>query len=216
MILEIDGVNFSYATRKLLSSIYLKCETGKITGILGRNGCGKSTLLRILFGTIPCESASIRIDGGYIPQPVFSSMKVSYLPQETFIPPHYRLDRILKLYEVKPDAIIISFPEIADCLTYQISELSGGLQRLFEVLLIVNSTAGICLLDEPFTGLAPALIERLCEFFIEHKKNKGIVITDHLYRQVMGVSDDLSVLSNGTIYPVKDRSTLVLYGYLPE
>jgi ATPase subunit of ABC transporter with duplicated ATPase domains len=47
-ILEADSVQLQFGERKILSDVYLKCETGKITGLLGRNGEGKSCLMRII------------------------------------------------------------------------------------------------------------------------------------------------------------------------
>ncbi|MGS0014500.1 ATP-binding cassette domain-containing protein, partial [Escherichia coli] len=60
-ILEADGIQLSFYERKILSGIYLQCETGKITGLLGRNGQGKSCLMKIMFGSLPAEK-SIRFD----------------------------------------------------------------------------------------------------------------------------------------------------------
>ncbi len=51
-LLEVDSVMISFDDRNVLNGCYLRCETGDIIGILGRNGCGKSTLLKIIFGTI--------------------------------------------------------------------------------------------------------------------------------------------------------------------
>ena len=54
-LLEIDSVVKSYDTRIVLTDIYLKCKTGDIIGMLGRNGTGKSTLLKILFGILQAD-----------------------------------------------------------------------------------------------------------------------------------------------------------------
>ena len=54
-LLEIDSVVKSYDTRVILTDIYLKCKTGDIIGMLGRNGTGKSTLLKILFGILQAD-----------------------------------------------------------------------------------------------------------------------------------------------------------------
>ena len=49
MILEIDNIELSFKNKRILNGIYLKAETGKITGILGSNGSGKTSLLNIMF-----------------------------------------------------------------------------------------------------------------------------------------------------------------------
>ncbi len=59
--LEADSIQLEFDGRKILSSIYLKCETGKITGLLGRNGQGKSCLMKIIYGILKCEK-SVRFD----------------------------------------------------------------------------------------------------------------------------------------------------------
>lgn len=48
--LEIDSVILELNSKRILQNVYLKSETGKITGLLGRNGTGKSCLMKILFG----------------------------------------------------------------------------------------------------------------------------------------------------------------------
>ena len=49
MILEIDNVELYFSNKRILNGIYLKAETGKVTGILGCNGSGKSCLMNIIF-----------------------------------------------------------------------------------------------------------------------------------------------------------------------
>ena len=66
MILEIDSVELSFDEKKILYGIYLKIETGKVTGVLGRNGCGKTSLLRILFGDLNPKYKNVRVDGKHL------------------------------------------------------------------------------------------------------------------------------------------------------
>ncbi|WP_345026917.1 ATP-binding cassette domain-containing protein [Ravibacter arvi] len=49
-ILEVDGVFLTFGLKKILQRVYLKAETGKVTGLLGRNGTGKSSLLKVIYG----------------------------------------------------------------------------------------------------------------------------------------------------------------------
>jgi len=79
MKLEFDGIQFSYGTRPVLSDVYIKNETGQVTGLLGRNGSGKSTLLRVVFGSVYCITRSVRIDGLPVGEPAFKSKKNSLL-----------------------------------------------------------------------------------------------------------------------------------------
>lgn len=216
MILEFDGIQFGYDERQLLSGIYVKCEIGRITGLLGRNGSGKSTLLRLVFGSIKTEVMSVRIDKVALQLPAFTSRKITYLPQQSFIPADLTMRRALALCQVNENDFLSFFPELKNDLLLRREELSGGRLRLFEILLILNSPAPFCLLDEPFTGLTPILIERIRVYINQIKSAKGIVITDHLYRQVVGLSDELYILTNGKTYLVKNEEDMIRRGYLPD
>lgn len=61
MILEIDNIELAFDQKKILNGIYVKFETGEITGLLGKNGCGKTSLLEIIFGTLKPKYKNIRI-----------------------------------------------------------------------------------------------------------------------------------------------------------
>jgi ABC-type multidrug transport system ATPase subunit len=214
MILEFDGIQFKYTDNDLLTGIYVKCETNKITGLLGRNGSGKSTLLKIVFGSLRTDIISVRIDGTFINPPSFSRRAIAYLPQDGFIPSYLTVREVLKLYKIDPDCFVANFPEIPDNLNKKKFEMSGGTVRLLENLLVLFSPAPFCFFDEPFTGLSPVMIERLVACMHQEKKNKGILITDHLYKQVINVADDLYLLLNGKTYSIKDPDDLIRRGYI--
>lgn len=209
MILEFDGIQFNFDEKQLLSGIYIKCETGKVTGLLGRNGSGKSTLLKIVFGSLYTDVISVRIDGKPLSPPSYRSRQIAYLPQDSFIPNDLSLQKILQLYEVDEDKILQPFPELKDDLALRSDEVSGGRLRLFEVLLILYSKAVFCLLDEPFTGLTPVFVERLQSVINNQKLKKGILVSDHLYRQVIDLSDSLYLLTEGKTYLVQDILSLI-------
>lgn len=73
MKIELDNIELSFNQKKILSGIYLSGETGKITGILGRNGCGKTSLLRILFGSLNAKYGNVRLDGVHQKKKLFKS-----------------------------------------------------------------------------------------------------------------------------------------------
>ena len=66
MILEIDSIELYFKQVRILHGIYLKAETGYVTGILGSNGSGKSCLLSIIFGNLQPKYKCIRINNKLI------------------------------------------------------------------------------------------------------------------------------------------------------
>jgi ABC-type lipopolysaccharide export system ATPase subunit len=83
-----------------------------------------------------------------------------------------------------------------------------------EVLLVLNSSHPFCILDEPFSGLSPLQIEKLVLALRVARQDKGIIITDHLHRDVRSISDELFVLSAGKTFRITDEEQLVELGYL--
>ena len=92
--------------------------------------------------------------------------------------------------------------------------LSGGEVRIAEMYLILNSEAEFCILDEPFSNVAPKHVEMMQELIQVHKATKGIIISDHMYESVMGITDDLFLLRDGYTFPIKTREDLAHHGYI--
>jgi len=70
------------------------------------------------------------------------------------------------------------------------------------------------MLDEPFSMIEPLYIEIIKEFLISLKSEKGLIITDHYYKDVLEVTDRNFVIKNGEQLWVKDKIDLEGFGYL--
>lgn len=214
MLFEIDNVELRVASNYLLKGIYLKAETGKITGILGTNGCGKSSLLHILFGSLSPHNKLIRIDSTPYLKPLFTYNIAKLLPQDSFIPSHLKIRRVFNLYGVSWTDFISEFDNFSPYSNSTIREISGGERRLMEAYLIVKSKADLVLLDEPFTHLSPVYIEQFTSILKKEARNKAVVMTDHLYNHIIDLADDLYFLSNGCTQLIKDPVELENLKYL--
>src|SRR5437764_8948060 len=126
--LEADSIQLEFGERRILSDIYLQCQTGKITGLLGRNGHGKSCLLKIIYGTMRCEK-SVRIDHTTYYEAYLRPDLLRYLPQFNFIPRFFSLKNIFKDFELEYDVFEKRFPEFVNRHTSGIGDLSGGERR---------------------------------------------------------------------------------------
>jgi len=210
--LEIDSIQLAFNNRSILSDIYLKCETGKITGLLGRNGQGKSCLMKIIYGTLSAEK-SIRFDA-ITQQTAFKRPDLLlYLPQFNFIPKNLTLKRIFTDFELDFSNFLVAFPEFTNHYQSSIANLSGGERRLIEIYVIVKSKSQFAMLDEPFTHLNPLQIAKVQTLLLNEKENKGLLITDHMFRYITTISNNLYVLNNGKTYLTKDISDVESLGY---
>lgn len=212
-ILEADGIMLEFGEKRILSDIYFKCETGLITGILGRNGEGKTCLMNIVYGSLKAYSKSVRFDNISIPKPFKRPDLLTYLPQFSFIPLALKLKRIFADFELDYNEFESEFPEFNVKYNSKIRNLSGGQKRLIEVYIILKSKAQFSMLDEPFSHLSPIYVEKLKEILVVEKVNKGFFISDHLFRDVVDLCDELYILKDGKTHLTKDSSDIERLGY---
>jgi ABC-type lipopolysaccharide export system ATPase subunit len=72
------------------------------------------------------------------------------------------------------------------------------------------------LLDEPFNGVSPLMIESIKELIVKMSKHKGIILTDHDYRNVLDVANRYCLIFDGGIKEIQDKQELVKWGYISE
>jgi lipopolysaccharide export system ATP-binding protein len=233
--LEVDDLRLDLGRRSILSDIHLRCETGKIVGLLGRNGEGKTCLMRIIYGELGAGrlrgdglgdggqaakrrsaglGTSIRFDGYAESRAYRRPGLISFLPQFNFIPGSLTLKRIFGDFELEFGELTEIFPEFNATYPFPFRQLSGGQRRLIENYIIVRSKTKFSLLDEPFSHLMPLQIEKMKELIRREKKNKGLLITDHLYEEIVDVADNLYVLAGGKTHPVQSLTDLETTGYV--
>ena len=58
-------------------------------------------------------------------------------------------------------------------------------------------------MTKPFSNVAPKYVEMMQQLIQQHKATKGIIISDHMYEQVMDITDDLFLLRDGCTFPIK-------------
>ncbi|MCX8532894.1 ATP-binding cassette domain-containing protein [Chryseobacterium luquanense] len=215
--LHIDSITKSFGEKDILKDIYLHLETGEISGLLGKNGCGKSTLFQIIFGTIKGDTQFIKFNNEILRNQSDRRNKIAYLPQNTFPPKNVKIKNLIKLFCSKENVDAISeLNLIQPFLNETPKTLSGGELRIIETLLIIYSKAEFILLDEPFHSLSPKIIAELKTIIKQQTENKGFIISDHQYHDVLDISDDIFLLSDGYLRPIEDLKELKRFNYLPK
>jgi lipopolysaccharide export system ATP-binding protein len=216
-VLELDSVIQSFDGRQILTDVYLKCVTGDIIGVLGRNGSGKSTLLKILFGILSAERKFIRINDVVLQNPFLAKDLIVYMPQHNFLVSHLTLDKISRLF-LSPEIVPQFFDDaiLQRLRNSKAGELSGGESRYMEVKLLLSTPAQFVLLDEPFNGVAPVVVQQLKELIRSCSTDRGIILTDHDYKNVLDVANQYALLYDGGLKKIKDKQELVRWNYLTE
>lgn len=214
--IHIDSITKSFGERDILKDIYLSCKTGNISGLLGRNGSGKSTLFQIIFGSIKGDTQYIKLNNTILQNQFDRKDRIAYLPQYSFLPRNIKIKNLIYLFCDKKNSAKISQSEfIQPFLNETPNTLSGGELRIVEVLLIIYSKAEFILLDEPFHSLSPKAVAEI-KTIIKQQTDKGFIISDHQYHDVLDISDDIFLLSDGHLKPIKDLTELKRFNYLPK
>jgi ABC-type lipopolysaccharide export system ATPase subunit len=212
--LEADGIQLEFGLRKILSDVYIKCETGKIIGLLGRNGQGKSCLMNIILGTLKASISSVRLDGQMIRGAAKKHNLLLYLPQFNITPKSLNIKQVLDDFQLAFADFENRFPEFKELQNLKTGQLSGGQLRTLEIYVIAKAPSLFAMLDEPFTHLNPIQIDKIKEFLLEEKANKGFLITDHMYNHLLDVSDGVYLLKDGKTHLTKTVFDLDELGYV--
>lgn len=162
---------------------------------------------------MPADHAYVKIDGKVYINRADRPSKIAYLYQDSFLPAHLKVSAVLDLMAVKH---LAGHPTVQPILNNTIAEISGGELRYLEILFILNRPVPYIILDEPFNGLSPLLKEEVKEIIqAAARAGKGIILTDHDYRNVLDISTQKYIMKTGVLKPFQDPEELRPLGYLP-
>ncbi len=169
VLVEAEGIGFSYGTRKILADVALAIRPGELVALCGPNGAGKSTLLRILLGLHAPSAGQVRLGGA----PVMTlsrrqiARRAALLPQDAPVdlPLTVReavaLGRLPHLDRFQPEGAAdvqaveraLEATDTASLSARPVTELSGGERQRVHLARALAQEAPLLLLDEPIAGL---------------------------------------------------------------
>ena len=214
-ILRFEGVNAFYGKSHILNDASLDVREGEIVALLGRNGAGKTTLLKTLAGLVPPASGKIQFDGRDIaglPAPDIARLGVGYVPQGRglfagmTVAENLALGRLGRASDGSfgiawsQDTIFRQFPRLKERLGVAADYLSGGEQQMLAVARALSGNVKLLLLDEPFEGLAPAVVQELFQVFDRLRSQMSIVIVEHNLDLVLALADRVFALERGSVF----------------
>ncbi|WP_116126579.1 ATP-binding cassette domain-containing protein [Lewinella sp. IMCC34183] len=214
-MLRADSIRLSYRRRPVLRDVCLRVAPGEVVGLLGRNGSGKSSLLRILTGLQRPDYAFLEVDGRRLRLPYREDGLINLLDQAGTHPHALTLACLLMAYGLESATWLDRYPDFDHPLDVRFGTLSAGQRRLFGCRLVLNAATRYTLLDEPFAGLSPHMIDAVLTDIRRLRKHKGILLTDQHYARVLEMADRRYCLIDGNLRPFKTEDELRILGYLP-
>ena len=193
--LVLDSIFYEVPGLRILQGVYLKVEPGRICGLFGRNGCGKSTLLKVGAGQVKPSSGLVIIDGVRFHKKSLQRRfeKIAYLPQDAMLPGDRKVERLIAAF---PDASHLKEDNVLErLLSNRVGEISGGERCYLEIQLLLSLRRSYVLLDEPFTGVEPQLVDHLARLLTKAAgRGVGFLITDHYHQYTLPLVDDAYVM----------------------
>lgn len=212
-LLEIKQLSKSYDGREVVKGVDISVKRGEIVGLLGPNGAGKTTTFYMVVGVIPPNKGKITFDNRDITNlPIHDRARfgIGYLAQEPSVFRKLTVEEnIMAILETLP----ISRAEMRRRLVKLLAELnishlakaraftlSGGERRRLEITRALVTNPSFILLDEPFSGIDPIVVNEAQEIIKELKhKGLGILLTDHNVRETLSITDRAYLIADGKI-----------------
>jgi branched-chain amino acid transport system ATP-binding protein len=217
-LLEINALTAGYGEAVVLESISLAIDEGESLAILGRNGVGKTTLMLTLMGHTRQFGGEMRWDGtsfSHLPPSDRVPLGLGWVPQERDIFPSLTVEENL-LVARRPgrfdlDGIYTLFPRLKERRRNMGDKLSGGEQQMLAIGRTLMTNPRLLLLDEPFEGLAPVIVEELeATLHTLRREHKfAIAIVEQHAEDALRLSDRAIVLDRGQIV-LEDRAQALL------
>ena len=210
-LLEVRHLGYSYGETPALADINFTVHRHQITAIVGADGAGKTTLLKILGGLARKISGEIIFEGEAInTKPAWEVVQrgVVYVPEGMRVFPQMSVRENLEVGAYcnrsgmadRLEQVFQIFPELVDRTHFQAGLLSGGQQRMVTLGRGLMSGPVLLLLDEPFMGLSPKLVNRFCNSFRDLARSGiTLLISGQHIRRVLKIAERAYILENGRI-----------------
>lgn len=208
-LIEALSVSKQFGDRVAVDDITLRVSSGLCFGLLGPNGAGKTTTLRMLYGVTRPTRGSVRlfgIDIGCEPRRVRARLGVT-LQQNVLIESLSPKDnlRVFGRYHLlrEPELSrradeLIDFLELRSHATVPVVHLSGGFQRRLAIALSLMNRPELLILDEPTTGLDPAVRLALWSRVRELRaQGTTVLVTTHYMDEAQRLCDRVAIMAAG-------------------
>lgn len=206
-VLQVKGLHVYYGQSHALQGVDLTLDAG-VHAVVGRNGMGKTTLCNAIMGMLPVRRGSIRFRGEElvgVPSFKIAQKGVGYTPQGRRLWPSLTVHEHLKLFDSgsgswSVDRVYETFPRLAERRNNGGAQLSGGEQQMLAIGRSLARDVKLLLLDEPYEGLAPVIVQEI-EKTLEHIKTLGIttIIVEQNAIAALHLADRAIILDMGQV-----------------
>ncbi len=208
-LLEVEGLNSYYGDSHILFSLDFHVDSHEVVALLGRNGAGKSTTLKSLMGVVRPRTGTIRFNEklvGRLPPHAIAQAGMQLVPEERRIFGSLTVEDNLILAGLNaPSAwpigrIYEMFPRLQERRNSMGTDLSGGEQQMLAIARALIRDPKLVLLDEPFEGLAPVIVQDLMKTCVQlASSGLTILLVEQNLPATLSLAHRAYILNNGHI-----------------
>ncbi len=199
--------------KKVVNDVEIELLKSQVIGLLGPNGAGKTTTFYMIAGLLEPTQGHVYLNDEeitYMPMHIRARKGIYYLPQEPSVFRKLTVEEnlliILEMLEINKKEReerlkrLLNELNLNHLAKQKASSLSGGERRRLEITRALITQPKFMLLDEPFAGVDPIIVNEIKQI-IRQLKNKGIgiMISDHNVRETLSICESAYVMSHGEI-----------------
>jgi ABC-type branched-subunit amino acid transport system ATPase component len=215
--LAVRDLVVAYGGARVLQGVTIDVEAGAVVAVVGASGAGKTTLLRAVSGLLGFHrgrtvGGSVELDGRALAGEGAAGMVrrgVAQVMEGGRVFPGLTVDENLQAGALgrrdragaaaARDRVLDLFPALLPLRRTPAGRLSGGERQMLAIGRALMSSPRLLLLDEPFLGLAPPLVEQLQAFLRDLGGGTTVVLAEQSAQAALAVADRAYVLADGTV-----------------
>jgi len=205
---SLEGVSKRFGTTPALEAVSLSVRPGECLALVGHNGSGKSTLIKILLGLVRAQAGRVEVLGRAPDARGAAGLRarIGFLPENIAFDPEMTGRQAIRFYarlkglaaaEGEPLLARVGLTEAAG---RRIRSYSKGMRQRLGLAQALLGAPELLLLDEPTTGLDPALRRRFYEILLEAKaRGCAVLISSHVLSELEAQTDRIALLARGRL-----------------
>ena len=210
-ILKVSGINVYYGAIHAIKDVSFEVNPGEIVTLIGANGAGKSTTLQTISGLLHSRTGSIEFLGESlmgVPAHKIVSRGLAQVPEGRRVFLQMTVEENLEMgaytrsggIGADLEKVYTYFPRLMERRRQIAGTLSGGEQQMLAMGRALMSRPRLLMLDEPSMGLAPILVEQICEIIQTlHRAGTTILLVEQNAQAALNIADRGYVLETGRV-----------------